>query len=150
LALAEQRRLDLVEVAPNADPPVCRLMDSGKFLYEKARKEREARRAQKFTEIKGVRLRPKTADHAIGYKLKDARRFLEAGAKVRFSVLFRGRENTHPEIGKQLLDEVAILLKDIAVIEQMPSIDGRSMVMLMAPIKKQPQPQVQTPAQAQP
>lgn len=135
LALARERNLDLVEVAPNADPPVCRLMDYGKYVYERTKREREARKAQrKTTEIKEIRLRPKTDSYHIGFKLKRVREFLGEGAKVKVRVLFRGREITHPEIGFALLKKVAAELEDIAIIEHRPRLEGRSMLMILSPI----------------
>ncbi|MCS7222102.1 MAG: translation initiation factor IF-3 [Anaerolineae bacterium] len=136
LALAQERGLDLVEVAPNAVPPVCRLLDFGKFQYERAKREREARRAQKQIEVKEVRLRPKTGEHDIAFKLRDARRFLESGAKVKVRVRFRGREIMHLEVGRELLDRVAQELADIATIEQPPALEGPSLLMILAPNQK--------------
>jgi translation initiation factor IF-3 len=136
LNLAFDKDLDLIEVAPNADPPVCRILDAGKFFYERAKKEREARRAQKATEVKEIRLRPKTGEHDIAYKLRDARRFLENGAKVKVRVRFRGREVTHAELGVDLLKRVAEQLSDVSTIEQHPAREGRSLLMLLSPAKK--------------
>jgi translation initiation factor IF-3 len=136
LNLAYERDLDLVEVAPNADPPVARVLDAGKFFYEREKKEREARKAQKTVDVKEIRLRPKTSEYDMGYKLKDARRFLESGAKVKVRVRFRGREATHPEIGIDLLNKVSEMLKDVAVVEQEPRPEGRSLLMLLNPSKK--------------
>jgi len=137
LAMAQERGLDLVEVAPNATPPVCRMLDFGKYQYERAKRAREARRAQKRIEIKEIRLRPKTGEHDIAYKLRDARRFLQSGAKVKVRVRFRGREITHLDVGRELLDRIAEELSDIAVIEQRPSLDGRSLLMVLAPSQSQ-------------
>lgn len=136
LRMARQASLDLVEVAPNADPPVCRVMDFGKFLYERTKKEREARKAQVKIEIKEIRLRPKTNEHHRGFKLRDARRWLLAGMKVKVRFHFRGREITYPEIAIKDMKEVAEELADIAEVEQAPSLDGRSMLMILAPAKK--------------
>jgi translation initiation factor IF-3 len=135
LRIAREQHTDLVEVAPQATPPVCRLMDYGKFLYEKAKKEREARRSQKQTEIKEIRLRPKTGEHDIDFKLRDARRFLAKGFKVKIRIRFRGREITHPELAKVMLDRVAVQLLDVAVIEQEGRMEGPTMLMIMAPCK---------------
>jgi translation initiation factor IF-3 len=135
LRIAREQHTDLVEVAPQASPPVCRLMDYGKFLYEKAKKEREARRSQKQTEIKEIRLRPKTGEHDIDFKLRDARRFLAKGFKVKIRIRFRGREITHPELAKVMLDRVAVQLLDVAVIEQEGRMEGPTMLMIMAPSK---------------
>lgn len=136
LNLAYDKDLDLIEVAPNADPPVCRILDAGKFFYERAKKEREARKAQKATEVKEIRLRPKTGEHDIAYKLRDARRFLENGAKVKVRVRFRGREVTHAQLGVDLLKRVAEQLSDVSTIEQHPAREGRSLLMLLSPSKK--------------
>ncbi len=133
LEIAAQRDLDLVEVAPNAVPPVCKIMDFGKFQYERAKKEREARKQQKQIEVKEIRLRPKTDDHHRQFKVRDARRWLEEGMKVKVRVRFRGREITYPEIAREMLQEVADELKDIAVVEQEPNMEGRTMLMVLAP-----------------
>jgi translation initiation factor IF-3 len=133
LALAYERNLDLVEVAPNAIPPVCRLLDYGKFQYERQKKEREARRAQKMIEIKEIRLRPRTGEHDLDTKVRQALSFLEEGAKVKVAVRFRGREITHPEIAREQLDEFATKVGAIAVIEMPPAMEGKNLFMLMAP-----------------
>lgn len=133
LRIALQRQIDLVEVAPQAEPPVCRLLNYGKFLYERSKKEREARKAQKQIEVKEIRLRPKTGEHDIAYKLRDARRFLQKGAKVKVRIRFRGREITHTDLAKELLDRVAQELSDVAVIEQEGHIEGTTMLMILAP-----------------
>jgi translation initiation factor IF-3 len=136
LSLAEQANLDLVEIAPNAEPPVCKILEFGKFQYEQARKEREARKQQKQVEIKEIRLRPKTNEHHRSFKVRDARRWLEDGMKVRVRIRFRGREITYPEIARQLLEDIAKDLEDIAVVEQMPGMEGRTMLMVLAPGKQ--------------
>jgi translation initiation factor IF-3 len=133
LQLAAERELDLVEVAPNSDPPVCKIMDFGKFLYERAKKEREARKQQKTIEVKEIRLRPKTDDHHRSFKVRDARRWLEEGMKVKVRIRFRGREITYPEIAREMLNDVAQELEDIAVVEQPPNMEGRTMLMVLAP-----------------
>jgi len=135
LEIAHQAELDLVEVSPNADPPVCRVMDFGKFIYERAKKEREAKRAQTKIEIKEIRLRPKTNEHHRGFKVKDARRWLEDGMKVKVTIRFRGREMDYPEIALNDLKEIAQELSDIATVEQMPSMEGRTMTVMLAPMK---------------
>lgn len=135
LRIALQRQIDLVEVAPQAEPPVCRLLNYGKFLYERSKKEREARKAQKQIEVKEIRLRPKTGEHDIAYKLRDARRFLQKGAKVKVRIRFRGREITHPDLARELLDRVAQELSDVAVIEQEGHIEGTTMLMILAPAR---------------
>jgi len=124
MRIAREADLDLVEVAPNANPPVCRVMDYGKFLYERTKKEREARKSQVKVEIKEIRLRPKTTDHHRGFKVRDARRWLESGKKVKVRIRFRGREITYPEIALNDLKKIA---EDLS--------EGRSMLMVLAPNK---------------
>ena len=131
--MAEERGLDLVEVAPNVDPPVCRIMDFGKFQYEKQRRERKARKQQKTIEIKEIQLHPKTDDHHLSFKVRDARRWLEEGIKVRVRMRFRGRERDYPKIGYDRLDAIATELQDVSTVEQKPSMDGGSMLMVLAP-----------------
>ncbi|RME46889.1 MAG: translation initiation factor IF-3 [Caldilineae bacterium] len=135
LRIAEEVGLDLVEVAPQANPPVCRLMDFGKFMYTKSKRERQARKAQAKTEVKEIQLRPKTGEHDINFKVRDARKWLERGAKVKVRIRFRGRERYIPEVGLERLQEVAQMLADVSVIEQKPSFEGRSMIMILAPNK---------------
>lgn len=132
--MAEARGLDLVEVSSNASPPVCRIMDFGKFQYERQRKERKARKSQKAVEIKEMQLRPKTDDHHLSFKIRDARKWIEDGMKVRVRIRFRGREITHPEIAQERLKKIAEELKSVAVVEQMPSLEGSTMLMVLAPI----------------
>jgi translation initiation factor IF-3 len=110
-------------------------MDYGKFLYERSKREREARKAHKQTEVKEIRLRPKTGEHDIAYKIRDARRFLQKGAKVKVRIRFRGREITHPEVARELLDRIAEELSDVAVIEKAGEMEGRTMLMILAPSK---------------
>jgi translation initiation factor IF-3 len=136
IAMAEERGFDLVEVAPNAVPPVCRLLDYGKFRYEQSQKEREARKNQKQAELKQIRLMPKTADHDISVKANQAKRFLLQGDKVKFNVRFRGREMAHPDIGRKMLEEIAEQLRDIAIVEQKPLMEGRVLSLLLAPTAK--------------
>jgi translation initiation factor IF-3 len=136
IVLAEERGLDLVEVAPNAVPPVCRLLDYGKFRYEQSKKEREARKNQKQAELKQIRLMPKTDDHDITVKGNQARRFLLTGDKVKFNVRFRGREMAHPDIGRKMLEQLAEQLRDIALVEQKPLMEGRVLSLLLAPTAK--------------
>ena len=133
--IARDAELDLVEVAPNSDPPVCRVMDFGKFIYEKAKKEREARKAQTKIEVKEIRLRPKTNEHHRDLKVRDARRWLDGGMKVKVRIRFRGREITYPEIALNDLKEVAEILADVAIVEQAPALEGRTMLMVLAPNK---------------
>ena len=134
LSLAEEHDLDLVEVAPSANPPVCRLMDYGKYLYEKQKRERESRKSQKQIEIKEVRLRPKTDEHDIQVVLQKIRKFSGEGAKVRVRIPFRGREIYHPEVARNLMKRVAEDSSEVASVESYPSLDGRSMVMLLTPV----------------
>jgi len=133
--IARDADLDLVEVAPNANPPVCRVMDFSKFIYEKKKKEREARKSQTKIEIKEIRLRPKTTAHHRSFKVRDARRWLNEGKKVKVRIRFRGREIHYPEIALEDLKEIAEELSDVAVIEQPPSMEGRTMLMVLAPDK---------------
>jgi translation initiation factor IF-3 len=133
--MARERGLDLVEVAPNAMPPVCRLMDYGKYRYEQSRKERESRRHQHVVELKEVRIRPKIDDHDLETKGRQAAKFLNAGDKVKITVLFRGREMAHPDLGKALLDQLAEQLRPHGTVEQPPRMEGRTMNMFIAPLK---------------
>ena len=135
LRMAQQAELDLVEIAPNSTPPVCKIMDFGKFLYEKEKKEREARKAQTKVEVKEIRLRPKTTDHHRDFKVDDARRWLEHSMKVRVTIRFRGREITYPEIALEDLREIAQELSDVGTVEQAPAIEGRAMSMMLVPAK---------------
>jgi len=135
LEIARDADLDLVEVAPNSEPPVCRVMDFGKFLFERTKKEKEARKAQTKIEVKEIRLRPKTNVNHRGFKTNDARRWLEDGNKVRVTIRFRGREITYPEIALEDLREIAEELSDIATIEQAPNMEGRTMGMVLSPTK---------------
>ncbi len=136
LEMARERGLDLVEVAPNAAPPVCRLMDYGKFKYEQSRKERESRKHQQSIELKEIRLRPKTDGHDLDTKGRKAAKFLESGNKVKVTVMFRGREMAHPDIGKGLLDRMAEFLRTNGNIEQPAKMEGRAMSMILAPAKQ--------------
>lgn len=133
LKIADENDLDIVEVAPNASPPVCRLMDYGKYLYEKQKRERESRKAQKQIEIKEVRLRPKTDEHDIQVVLSKIRKFSKEGAKTRVRIRFRGREIYHPEVAQEIMKRIAEDVSDIATVEARPTLDGRSMVMVLAP-----------------
>ena len=130
---AREANLDLVEVAPNANPPVCRIMDYGKFAYEQTKKEREARKRQKKVEIKTVRLTPRTDDFHRDIGVRNARRWLNEGKKVKFMVRFKAREITYPEIGQKALQDIAEELSDIAVVEQKPTLEGWRMTLMLAP-----------------
>lgn len=149
LRRARQQDLDLVEVAPNADPPVCRIMDHGKAKYEAAQKEKDARRRQSQIVVKEIKMRPKISDNDYGTKSGHVRRFLNDGAKVRATIMFRGREMTHTELGKKLLDRLAEDMEELATIEAYPKVDGRNMVMVLAPLKKKAE-KPAAPAEAAP
>ena len=133
--MAVQEGMDLVEVDPQASPPVCRLLDYGKFRYEQTKRERAARKRQRMVEIKEVRLRPKIGEHDLQIKVSQARKFLEEGNRVKVTLRFRGREWTHTDIAEDLLKQVATMLEDSAVVEQQPTSGGRDLVMLLAPRK---------------
>ncbi|MFA5628990.1 MAG: translation initiation factor IF-3 [Dehalococcoidales bacterium] len=132
--VAKKQGLDLVEVAPMAVPPVCRLMDFGKFKYEQTRKEREARKAQKLSLLREVRLRPKIGDHDFEAKARLAKRLLEGGDKVKLTVMFRGRENAHPELGLRLLEKMFESLKEIASVEKQPTKEGARLHLILVPL----------------
>lgn len=132
--MALEANLDLVEVAPNARPPVCRIMDYGKFAYEKTKKEREARKHQKQVEIKTLKLTPRTSDFHRAIHVRKARQWLGEGKKVKFQVRFKAREITYPELGRDMLDSVAEELEDICEIEQTPTLEGWSMTLMLAPV----------------
>jgi translation initiation factor IF-3 len=150
IQMARDAELDLVEVAANSVPPVCRIMDFGKFLYERTKKDKEARKTQVKIELKEIRLRPKTNSAHRGFKVDDARRWLLAGMKVRTTIRFRGREITYPEIALEDLREIAQELSDVSVVEQAPSIEGRSMFMMLAPISKAKKKTAEKEASAEP
>lgn len=132
MEMARSRDLDLVEVAANAIPPVCKLLDYGRFKYEQTKKEREAKKNQHTSELKELRLRPRTDDHDLDVRTRAARRFLEEGHKVRLLVRFRGREAAHPEIARAQINRIASALTDIAIMEQGPSMEGRAMFAVLA------------------
>jgi translation initiation factor IF-3 len=136
LRISREAGMDLVEVSPGVDPPVCRVLNLGKFLYEKEKKERQARRAQTKIEVKEIRLRPKTTDHHRSFKVRDARKWIGEGMKVKVRIRFRGREITYPEIAREDLAQIAKELEDIAVVEQQPDMEGRTMLMVLGPAKK--------------
>lgn len=143
--MAEERDLDLVEVAPNADPPVCRLMDYGKFLYDQSKKEREARKKQKIIEVKEVQLSINIDSHHVEVKSNQARRFLSEGDKVKFSVLLKGRQRVHPELAIEMLEQIAENLRDVATVEVRPQAEGRSILMIVAPQAAKPAPKQRQP-----
>ena len=131
--VAGENGLDLVEVAATAVPPVCRLLDYGKHKYEQTKKDREARKGQKISLLREVRLRPKVGEHDFESKARSAKKLLEGGNKVKVTIMFRGREITHPEIGRRLLEKMAESLKEAAAVERQPIIDGRRMAMILSP-----------------
>lgn len=131
--VAKKHNLDLVEVAPMAKPPVCRLMDYGKYKYEQTRKEREARRTQRLSLLREVRMRPKIGEHDFEAKERSARKFLEGGDKVKVTVMFRGRENAHPELGLRLLERMSGSLKELASIEKQPTREGARLHVILSP-----------------
>lgn len=139
LEIAEDQGLDLVEVAPMARPPVCRIMDYGKFKYEEQRQAREARKKQHHVQIKEVKMRPGIEEHDFDFKVRHARKFLDEGHKVKLTMMFRGRQMAHPEYGRQVLDRVFQQLQDLSKVESHPMLEGRSMVMVLAPTAKPPQ-----------
>jgi len=136
LRTAMEQGLDLVEISPNADPPVCRIMDYGKFKFEQAKKTQAAKKNQKQVQVKEVKFRPGTDEADYAVKLRNLKRFLEAGDKGKVTIRFRGREMRHQELGGELLDRIEADLADIAVIEQRPKMEGRQMVMVMSGKKK--------------
>ena len=136
MTIAAESGLDLVEVSPQANPPVCRVMDFGKFLYQRAKKDKEARKQQTKIEMKEIRLRPKTNEHHRSFKVKDARNWLEKGMKVKVTIRFRGREMDYPEIALEDLREIAEELTDISTIEQAPKLEGRRMMLVLSPSGK--------------
>jgi len=133
LRMAEEAGLDLVEVSPRAVPPVCRIMDFGRFKYQESKKEKASRKHQSTVVIKEIKFRPKTDTHDLDFKLKHIRRFLGEGNKVRLMIVFRGREIVHPETGQDMLDVVSKAVAEVSVIEQKPSMEGRRMVMVLGP-----------------
>ncbi len=133
LRIAGEQQLDLVEVAPTAKPPVCRIMDFGKFRYEQQKRDKEAKKKQKVVTVKEVKLRPNIEDHDFNVKLKNALRFLEDGDKVKVTIMFRGRELSHPELGRELLLKMAAELKDLVTVERDPKLEGKNMIMILAP-----------------
>jgi translation initiation factor IF-3 len=135
LEIAMEQGLDLVEVAPMARPPVCRIMDYGKFKYEEQRKAREARKKQHHVQLKEVKMRPGIEEHDFDFKTRHARRFLEEGNKVKVTMMFRGRQMAHPELGREVLDRVVEELSDVAKLESSPMMEARSMTMVLAPAK---------------
>jgi len=131
--LAEEKQLDLVEVAPAAKPPVCRIMDIGKYKYEQSKREKEARKKQKIVSIKEVKLRPNIEEHDFNVKVKNAIRFLKDGDKVKASIIFRGREIVHTQLGQKLLTRLAENLVEHCNVERQPKLEGKNMIMILSP-----------------
>ena len=133
LSMAEEKAVDLVEVAPSAKPPVCRLMNYGRFKFEQSKREKESRKKQKIISIKEVKMRPNIEEHDFQVKAKNARKFLTSGDKLKFTIMFRGRQITHPELGEKLCIQLAKELSDISAVEKSPKVEGRNMVMILVP-----------------
>jgi len=138
LRVADDQSLDLVEIAPTADPPVCRIMDYSKFKYEQAMKAKKARKHQTTVQVKEIKFRPKIDTHDYETKKRHVVRFLESGAKVKVTIMFRGREMVHAERGLAILERLAEDVKDMSIVESQPKLEGRNMLMLLAPVKKEP------------
>ena len=136
LAMAEEAGLDLVEISPNANPPVCKIMDFGKFKYEQQKRESEARKKQKIIEVKEVKFRPGTDIHDYEVKMRNVIKFLEKGDKVKVTLRFRGREMAHQNLGRELLERVAEDVKELGKVENMPKMEGRQMVMMIGPVAR--------------
>jgi translation initiation factor IF-3 len=152
--IAKEKGLDLVEVAPQATPPVCRLLDYGRYKFETIKREKDQRRKQNVIKLKEMKLRPKVAHHDFETKFRGMRTFLEQGEKVKVTIMFRGREMVHQDIGRRLLEQVADAAKDVAVVERQPIMEGRNLFMILAPLYKPPKeatpagaPSSTTPAQ---
>jgi len=135
LAIARERSLDLIEVAPTATPPVCRIMDYGRYRYEQSKRERESQAKQRGGDLKGVFLRPQTDEHDIQFKVRNIIKFLKEGHKVKVTVRFRSREITHPEFAEKVLAQVAEMVREIGVVERPPAMEARTMAMILAPKK---------------
>lgn len=146
--LAKKANLDIVEVAPTSVPPVCRLLDYGKFKYEQQKKEQQAKKAQKVTLLREIRLRPKIGTHDFDFKARTARKLLLDGAKVKITLMFRGREITHPDLGLKVLRRMAETLNDVSVLERQPIVEGRRMDIILAPVSSKPKPKQETKAES--
>lgn len=133
LALAREKGLDLIEVAPTAAPPVCKIMDYGKYKYDQGKREREARKKQHVSEMKGIKMRPAIDEHDFQFKLKHIQKFIEDGDKVKVTVIFRSREITHPEFARRSLERIAQETAEAAVVEKSPGMEGRTMTMILSP-----------------
>jgi translation initiation factor IF-3 len=147
--MAREADLDLVEVAPNANPPVCRLLDFGKFKYEQAKKERESKKQQHASVLRDIRMRVKIDSHDLERKARDAEKFLKNGDKVKLTVMFRGREMVHPELGRELLVEITEKLKEVSVVEKSPNMEGRFLSAILAPGHAKAVKETAAPAAAQ-
>ncbi len=150
LAKALETGLDLVEISPTAKPPVCKIMDYGKFKYDEKKRQAQAKKKQVVVQIKEIKLRPRTDEHDYDFKLRNVRRFLEEGNKSKLTIMFRGREIVHKEIGQKILVKVVEELKDVAIVEQTPRMEGRQMFMILAPNPKWKARQPSPSAQAKP
>lgn len=133
LRIAEERGLDLVEIAPSANPPVCRIMDYGKFKYEESKKAKKALKKQHLIQVKEIKLRPKTEEHDFQFKLRHAKKFLEERHKVKFTLIFRGRELQHKDRGELLLEKVVEEIKEVGFVENGPKLEGKNMIMIVSP-----------------
>lgn len=132
LRLAREKSLDLVNVAPNAQPPVCRIMDYGKYKYEQSKREKDARKNQKVITVKEIKVRPNIEEHDLNVKIKNAQKFLQNGDKVKVTVIFRGREITHSELGRQICNKISEALAEFGDIERKPRVEGRNMIMILS------------------
>jgi translation initiation factor IF-3 len=148
LMIAEEKGLDLVEIAATATPPVCRIMNSGKFFYQQAKRESEARKHQRHIQVKEVKFRPKIDEHDFQFKKRNVERFLLDGNKVKSTVIFRGREAAHSDIGRRILNRLAIELTEVALVEVSPRQEGMTMVQILSPKKEAPKKEVATPRKA--
>jgi translation initiation factor IF-3 len=135
LAIARERGIDLIEVAPQAQPPVCRIMDYGKYKYDQAKKEKDAAKKHKQSELKGIQMFPNIEDHDFEVKVKNAVKFLEDGDKVKVTIRFKGRQITHPEFGRQQLDKIVQMTSQVGQVEKPPAMEGRMMTMILSPVK---------------
>ncbi|HBQ28410.1 translation initiation factor IF-3 [Peptococcaceae bacterium SCADC1_2_3] len=137
MRLAEERNLDIVEIAPQAKPPVCRIMDYGKFKYEQSKHDKEIKKKQRVVDIKEIKLRPNIEEHDFQIKAKNAARFLKEGDKVKATIIFRGREIVHTQLGQQVLKRLAEQVKEVSTVERLPRLEGKSMIMILAPVKQE-------------
>jgi translation initiation factor IF-3 len=149
LTIARERGIDLIEVAPQAQPPVCKIMDYGKFKYEQAKREKDSAKKHKQSELKGIQMFPNIEEHDFGVKVRNAIKFLEDGDKVKITVRFKGRQITHPEFGRQQLDKIVQMTSGVGQVEKPPAMEGRMMTMILSPVKQggaAPKPPAQNPA----